>query len=107
MRYPKIVSSLKKELEDRKAEEVEIIDVRERTPFTDYYLLATAPNEKALGGFADDVIEVCDKQKVEVRKQEGTPESGWILVDAGSVVVHLFTANKRAEIGFDQLLAKK
>jgi ribosome-associated protein len=107
MRYPKIVTSIKKELEDRKAEDVEIIDVQERTPFTDYYVLATAPNEKALGGFADDVEEVCEKQKVDVRKMEGTPESGWVLVDAGVVVVHIFTANKRAEIGLDDLLKKK
>jgi ribosome-associated protein len=107
MRYPKIVTSIKKELEDRKAEDVEVVDVTERTPFSDYYILATAPNEKALGGYAEDVQEVCDKQKVDVRKTEGTPESGWVLVDAGSVVVHLFTAGKRAEIGLDDLLKKK
>ena len=103
----KSVRIAKKELEERKAEDVMVVDVRENTPFADYYVIATAPNEKALGAFADYVEEALEKEGVEVRKKDGTPDSGWVIVDAGPVVVHLFSEAKRKEIALDGLLAHR
>lgn len=106
MRYPKAVSVATKELDERKAENVVVVDVKDRTPFTDYYVIATAPNVRALGAFADYLSEAFEKAKLDVRKIEGTPESGWVLVDEGSVIVHLFTVEKRGEFNLDDLLKK-
>ncbi|MCH3908768.1 MAG: ribosome silencing factor [Bacilli bacterium] len=106
MNYPKAVKIAVKELEDRKAEEVEVVDVKENTPFSDYYVIATAPNERALGAFADDLDQAFAKNKIDIRQIEGKPESGWVIVDEGSVVVHIFTKEKRAEISLEKLLAE-
>lgn len=106
MRYPKAVSLCVKELDERKAENIEVIDVKENTPFADYYVIATCPNEKAIGAFAGDIQETLEKDKHEVRNIEGTPESGWMIVDAGDVVIHLFLAAKREEIDLDKILEK-
>jgi ribosome-associated protein len=103
----KSVRIAKKELIDRKAEDVQVVDVRENTPFADYYVLATAPNEKALGAFAGYVEEALEKEGVEVGKLDGTPESGWIIVDAGNVIIHIFSEAKRKEIALDELLAHR
>ena len=49
MAYPKLIKETKDLLEDKKGENITIIDVRDRTPFTDYYMLVTAPNMRAIG----------------------------------------------------------
>lgn len=105
MRYIKEVTITQAFLKERKVEDVAVVDVRERTPFADYYILATCPNEKAIAAYANEAQEVWKKAGFEVRKIEGIPASGWIIVDGGQVVLHLFTSSKRTEIGLDELLS--
>jgi ribosome-associated protein len=90
-----------------KPKTIEVVDVKERTPFADFYILATAPNAKALVGYPDDIEEALTKAKFEIRKVEGTLESEWVVVDCGAVVVQIFTEKKRQEIGLDELLNRK
>jgi ribosome-associated protein len=106
MKYIKAVRIAKDDLEEHKAEDVAVVDVRNSTPFTDYYVIATAPNERALGALADEVEDALEKENIEVRKKEGLPESGWVIVDAGQVVIHLFISTKRKEIDLDSILKK-
>jgi ribosome-associated protein len=107
MRQTKEVKLIVAALEEHKAEEIEVIDVKERTPFADFYILATAPNARALGAYPDALEEALGKAKIDIRQIEGNPESEWLVVDAGEVVVQLFTANKRKEMDLDTLLAAK
>lgn len=103
MAYPKLIKETKELLEDKKGEDIKIIDVRQRTPFTDYYILATAPNMRAIGAYADALEDFFQKRVEDLRQSEGQPESGWVLVDAGEVVVHLFSAAKRQEMNLEDL----
>ncbi|MCI1244958.1 MAG: ribosome silencing factor [Bacilli bacterium] len=104
MRYPKEVTLAKKALSDHKGENIAVVDVRQNTPFADYLVIASANNIRMLGALANSVEEGFAKAGVRVRQQEGTPESEWIVVDAGAVVVHVFTEEKRKEIDLDGLL---
>ncbi|MBR6226093.1 MAG: ribosome silencing factor [Bacilli bacterium] len=103
MAYPKLIKETKELLEDKKGEDIKIIDVRQRTPFTDYYILATAPNMRAIGAYADALEDFFQERVEDLRQSEGQPESGWVLVDAGEVVVHLFSAAKRQEMNLEDL----
>ena len=103
MAYPKLIKETKELLEDKKGEDIKIIDVRQRTPFTDYYVLATAPNMRAIGAYADALEDFFQERVEDLRQSEGQPESGWVLVDAGEVVVHLFSAAKRQEMNLEDL----
>ena len=103
MAYPKLIKETKELLEDKKGEDIKIIDVRQRTPFTDYYILATAPNIRAIGAYADALEDFFQERVEDLRQSEGQPESGWVLVDAGEVVVHLFSAAKRQEMNIEDL----
>ena len=103
MAYPKLIKETKELLEDKKGEDIKIIDVRQRTPFTDYYILATAPNMRAIGAYADALEDFFQERFEDLRQSEGQPESGWVLVDAGEVVVHLFSAAKRQEMNLEDL----
>ena len=103
MAYPKLIKETNELLEEKKGEDIKIIDVRQRTPFTDYYILATAPNMRAIGAYADALEEFFQDKVEDLRQSEGQPESGWVLVDAGEVVVHLFSAPKRQEMNLEEL----
>jgi ribosome-associated protein len=107
MRKTKAVAIATNYLEGAKAENIEIVDVRGNTPFADYWVMATAPNPRALKAYATDLEEKYAEAKIEVRKKEGEAQSGWIIIDAHSVVCHLFVEDKRKEFDLDGLLAKQ
>ncbi|MCQ2797772.1 MAG: ribosome silencing factor [Bacilli bacterium] len=105
MAYPREVNLAKKLLVEKGAEEVEVINVSSITPFADYYVIATCPSERALGGFSDALDEEYAKAGFEVKSITGTPESQWVIVDEGDVIIHLFTEYKRREIDLAAVVA--
>ena len=103
----KVVSLVKKTLEDHKAEDIVVIDVSERTPFADYYVLATGGNIRQIGALAEIIDEELAKKKYKVNHIEGTPESGWILIDAYHVIINIFSREERERVSLDQVLTRK
>ena len=103
----KVVNIVKKTLEDHKAEDIFVIDVKERTPFADFYVLATANNIRQINALAELVKEELSKNKIEVNHIEGTPESGWMLIDAYHVIVNIFSVEERQRVSLDQVLTRK
>lgn len=100
----KTLKSLIACLEERKAEAVEAIDVASQTPFDDYFLLATATNPRQLNALVDAVEEALEKEGLALEHRDGTPESGWIALEADGILVHLFLPEKRESVGLDKLL---
>ena len=100
----KVVQMVKKVLSDHKAEDISVIDVSERTPFAEYYVLCSATNVRQLGALADAIIDKLEEKKVNYSHKEGTPESGWILIDAYHVIVNIFSKEERERVSIDQVL---
>ncbi len=107
MRKNKVVSLAEKTLIEHKAEDVEIIDVKEKTPFADYYVLATASNIRHLKALCELVEDAFEKENIEINHIEGKPETGWILIDAYHVIVNIFTNEERERINISEVLKKK
>ena len=92
-----LAADLAKTLEDNKAADVKVYDVRGKSGFTDFFVVATgaaAPHLKAL------VRELPKAQRV-----SGDPDSGWIVADYIDVVVHVFSAEARAYYALEKLWA--
>ncbi|MCQ2771984.1 MAG: ribosome silencing factor [Bacilli bacterium] len=106
MAYPKEVNIAVKTLDEHKAEEISVIKVNDITPFADYYVICSCPSERSLGAFADVLEDEYYKAGFEINNKEGSPESGWVIVDEGSVIIHLFMSWKRQEIDLESLVAK-
>lgn len=102
----KILKAVKAFMDERKVENVNVIDVSKLTPFATHYVLVTAPNPRALGAMSEMLEDELAKQNFSVRAKDGNSESGWVIVDAGEVVIHFFIEEKRAEMGLDDLLEK-
>lgn len=97
----------KKCLEDHKAEDIAVVDVEGFSPFSSYYVLSTASNLRQLGALSESLIDTFEKAGCSEIKTDGIPESGWMIVEAGEVVVHIFLDVNRKEIDLEGLLEKE
>ena len=90
-----IVYEIKKAMEDKKAEDVKIIYIGEISVVADYFVICSANNPSQLEAIVDNITEEMAKQSIFSKKQEGNRNSGWILMDYGDVVVHVFLKEDR------------
>ncbi len=83
-------------VEDKKAENIVLLDLRPDAIIADYFVICTGNSDRQLRALADGVREqVKEKYSKLPASIEGTPESGWMLMDYGDTVVHLFQEDKR------------
>jgi len=78
-----------KALEDIKAQDISVIDVRDRTSVTDFMVLASGTSSRHVKSLADSVVIEAKEQGMRAGNVEGAAGRDWILVDLGDVVVHL------------------
>jgi len=84
------------EVEDRKAEDITLLDLRPDAIIADFFVVCTGDNERHIKALGDHVREHVKQQYQKVPfSMEGTAESGWILLDYGDVVVHIFSDQQR------------
>jgi ribosome-associated protein len=87
----------------KKATDVVILDLRKVTAFTDYFVLASAANQRQMVAVADAVMETLREQGLRPAHIEGYPKQEWILLDYDDFVVHLFTPRTRAFYDLERL----
>lgn len=90
-----IVKSAVAALEDKKAEEVTVIDIAEVSPIADYFIIASGNNQNQLTAMQDAVDEALYKAGLRVKQIEGNNKSTWILMDYQDIIVHLFSKEDR------------
>jgi ribosome-associated protein len=82
---------------DKKGEDILLLDIRDISILADYFVIGSANSERQAKAIVDGVKQVT-KQTLDVRplRVEGEADAGWVLMDYGSVVVHVFTPQVRA-----------
>ena len=81
--------------EDKKAADIVLLDLAGLTTIADYFVICSGGSERQLAAIADGILEALRAEKVRPIGREGQPASHWVLVDFGSVVVHIFTPPER------------
>lgn len=81
---------------EKLAADVVLLDIRKLTTFADYFVICSGDSPRQLNAIADEVEESLKKQQVVPHHREGSEASGWILLDYGDVVVHIFSEKQRA-----------
>jgi ribosome-associated protein len=79
----------------KKATHVTLLDLRGVSIIADYFLICGGESARQLKAIAGEVQEKLGAQQVSPRRVEGTPDSGWILMDFGSVILHIFDQTQR------------
>lgn len=95
-----------REAEDNRGQNVLVLDMREQTTAFDYFVLATGTSNRQLRAMSDAIDDVLQKQFGHPRLGlEGYKDSHWILLDYGSVIIHLFDSTKRDYYRLEELWA--
>lgn len=76
-------------MDDMKANDINVLDVRERTSVTEYMVVASGTSNRHVKSIADNVIEEVKKSGIRPLGIEGGAGSDWVLVDLGGIVVHV------------------
>jgi ribosome-associated protein len=90
----KILEIVKKSLDDNKAEDVEVIDLRGKTSIASYMVVASGTSQRHVASLAEHLQEDLKKQGF-VSSTEGEEKADWVLIDAFDVIVHIFKPEVR------------
>ena len=82
-------------LEDKKGEDIRILDISKVSIIADYFVIASGSNINQLLAMCDDVQEKLHKAGLDLRQMEGNRSSSWILLDYGDIIIHLFSRDDR------------
>jgi ribosome-associated protein len=81
---------------DKKGEDIVLMDLREVSLIADYFVIANASNERLLNAIAEHIRdELKERHRLYPLRVEGRGDSGWVLMDYGNIVIHLFDPDVR------------
>lgn len=88
---------------DKKAFDVLLLDIREVTTIADYFVICSANNTRQVQAIAEAIDEELEKQGAILLNREGGADSGWLLLDFGDIIVHIFEPQEREYYRLDRL----
>jgi len=83
-----------------------VLDIRELADFAEYFVVCSGTSDRMLQALADEVKERTWKTQQLRGRVEGKPQDGWVLVDFGDVIVHLFSPDRRDYYRLEDLWAQ-
>ena len=88
---------------DKMGEAIVVLDIREVSIISEYFIIASANNSNQLKAITDHVQEKLSEQGIRTRHIEGVQSARWILIDFGSIIVHLFCKEEREYYRLEKL----
>ena len=82
-------------LEDKKAEDIKVIDISEVSVIADYFIIANGTNRNQIQTLSDHVEETLGRAGVELKQVEGYDNANWVLLDFRDVIIHIFDKENR------------
>lgn len=95
MTIQQLVKTTYRALEDKKAVDIHVLDIREISILADYFIIASGENKNQIQAMIDNVQEELAKHDCHPRQIEGYDTAGWILMDYGDFIVHVFSTEDR------------
>jgi ribosome-associated protein len=93
-------------LEEKKGENILLLDIHEIAVFADYFVICSGTSERMLQALADAAQEQVKKSHGVFGRVEGSSSNGWVLVDFGDVILHLFSPERRNYYHLEELWGK-
>jgi ribosome-associated protein len=103
MESKELILEVAKALDAKKAADIVVIDIAEKSSFADYFLLASGRNERQIAGLADEAEDCMAKLEMAPKSIEGKPASGWILMDYGDVIINILTKEMREKYNIERV----
>ena len=90
-------------LEDKKAEKLVLLDIRNISSFADYFIICNGTSDRMLQALAEAIREFAKSDLNLIVSIEGEARDGWLVVDLGDIVLHLFSPDQREYYKLEQL----
>lgn len=89
---------------DKKGSNIALLDIREQAIFADYFLICNGESDRQLRALAESIrADAKEKANILAGGVEGHPQTGWVLIDFGDLIVHLFSPEKRNYYNLEDL----
>lgn len=88
---------------DKQASDIVLLDVRKVCSFADYFIICSGESERQLQAIAKAISDFLRERRISLLHKEGDANSGWILLDIGDVVIHIFSEFDREYYKLDEL----
>lgn len=96
MEVSEMVRLAVKALDDKKGNDIRVIDIREISTMCDYFILVDGACHNQLRALCDSVEESFLGEGIKLKNKEGTPNGGWLLLDYYDIIIHIFAADARS-----------
>jgi ribosome-associated protein len=83
-----------------------LLDTQDVCSFADYFVICTGESTRQVKAIIDSISETLKKENIRPMHEEGTADSGWVLLDYGTVIVHVFGSFERDYYQLDKLWEK-
>ena len=80
---------------DKLAADIVMLDLRRVAPFADYFVIMSAESSRQIEALEEDITLALKESQVRPYHREGTPASGWVLLDFSDVVIHILAPEQR------------
>lgn len=92
--------------EDKQAHDIVLLDIRSLTTIADFFVICTGDNERQLRAIYEYIDDVVSREYNRVSRVEGTTDTGWIILDYGDIVIHIFSEEQRDYYRLERLWSK-
>ncbi|MCT6893535.1 MAG: ribosome silencing factor [Bombilactobacillus mellifer] len=97
------VEDLVKKADQKQANNIVLLDLSGISTLADYFLIMDARNIRLLEALSKDLVDIAEKDGLDIKRVEGQAKSEWILLDFGDLVIHIFTPEKRQFYNLERL----
>lgn len=88
---------------DRQGGDIVLLDIRPQASFADFFVICSGTSERQIKAIVDNVMETLEHEGFHALHSEGAPSSGWVLIDYGSVIAHVFAPAERQYYRLERL----
>lgn len=103
MQEAQVIDFIIEKLEDLKAKDIIVLNVKGKSSITDYMVISTGNSSRHVNAVANHLINEAKKKGLFVLSSEGQAEADWIVVDFNTVIVHIMQENSRSLYELEKL----
>ncbi len=103
MKEQELIELVVKAVDDKRAEDIMMLDMKGISLVADYFLICHGNSEKQVQAIAKEIKDVAAEKEFIIKRMEGYDQARWVLVDMGDMVVHVFHRDERSYYNLEKL----
>lgn len=103
MKEQELIELIVKAVDDKRAEDIMMLDMKGISLIADYFLICHGNSEKQVQAIAKEIKDVAVEREIDIKRMEGFDQARWVLVDMGDIVAHVFHRDERSYYNLEKL----